>query len=337
MGMRIAGLVVAALAVPASADGYKKLNNVKALESAKAKGLRLDVIVPYPVECPAVAKTSVDLSGLTSAKNGLGFSLEALLREDIGIAEIVAALGPPVLCDHEDDSQFTNMYLATKANTVEIETMDGALIGVNVRLDKPMTMDLKAIAKTFGAPEQNQFGLWTKFDTDAFEGGLIIYTDAEATAPSAKVSQIILRRTSKLTIFPRSYTSEADVSRFIAMSAAIKPPRINDYYGPLGSLRNGSKDVVNVNTFPDKTNIKKASLRQRKVEKADVLKAVEVTFAKPIKATPASLVSAIAAATKVAKPKVAKGTKATTITLPTATVVLTFAGGSLTGLSLTRK
>jgi hypothetical protein len=332
MQARRAVLVVATLAAQASADGYKKLDSVKALASAKAKGLRLDVVVPYPVVCPKISKTSVDLSGLKAETTGLGFSLEALLRDDIGIAEVVAVLGPPVLCDHQDDSPYLNMYLATKANNVEIETKDGDLIGVVVQLDKPLTMDLKTIAKTFGAPVDYRKGLSARFDTAAFAGGLLISTDAKPTASSARVSEIILRRTSKLRTLPRSYTSEADVARLVAMSSAIKPMRIADYWGPIGEPLGGE-----LKTFPDRSNLSKATLRERKLGKVEVLRAVEISFAKPIKSTPASLVATIAAAANVAAPKVTKGTKTTTITLPAATIVLTFADDALTRLSLTRK
>ena len=147
-----AAFVITCLVATASAKPLQKLDKVKALKQAKAAGLRQDIIVPYPVQCPKIAKPSGDTSTLAS-DDGLVLSLDALLRADVGVPEVVAVVGPPVLCDHEDGTQFIDMFLAAKRGDVELETKDGDLIGIIVSPEKPVVVDMNRLSKRFGASQ----------------------------------------------------------------------------------------------------------------------------------------------------------------------------------------
>lgn len=164
---------------------------------------RKSVGVPHEVPCPAIAKPKGDPKLL--AAPGLGISAEGFLRADIGVPEAVALLGKPVLCN-DGDNGYLDMYLMpvpAGVLRIELETHEGALIGIVVELDPPVAVDVAALRKKYGksrilpAPDDSFEPAGAVFDVSskAFTAQLMYSHRKHGEADTAwKVTQLIYRR-----------------------------------------------------------------------------------------------------------------------------------------------
>lgn len=188
-----------------------ELDALQALYDAWDAGMKGTILVPHPVRCPEFrANANGQPLVARGALSGLLVSIDGFLREDMGVEEAVAALGRPVMCNGERGSGFLDLYLAATApgaNRVELETHDGALIGVVVELEKPVVVDVTALSRTYGAarrlpgPMDSHEAGSDAFSvkTSAFTAQLI-FAHRERSDPESRrqVHQIIFRRSPHL-------------------------------------------------------------------------------------------------------------------------------------------
>jgi hypothetical protein len=279
---------------------------VTALRDARAAGLKIDILVNNPVRCPKIAKPTGDFAKLgnpTLAIDPAGFQ-----REDIGIAEAVALLGPPVLCSYSADFGHLDMYLATTApnvRSVRLETHDDDLIGIGVDYDKPVAVDLAALAKRFG-PARGVPGTSHGPRTDVFDANtpafraMLMFGRRDRSVPAGTVDGIIFRRTAMIAILPDKFQSAADLARLARLALRPRAPDTVGFYGTLGVFDGITGDRVAFRPIPEMRNVAHATIDKRTVGKRHLVRAVSATFAKPIAGDAAAVAAALPGAKVVA-------------------------------------
>ena len=169
---------------------------------------RGSLFVPREEACPKIAAPTGDPKKLAATGTDRALLVDPMgfLRPEIGIPEAVALLGDPVLCNHDKDSSFGEMYLLPRDASVhrlELETESGQLIGIVVELDPPATVDITAVSARFGKPrfvagpdDSHEAGGYS-YDvaTKAFTGQ-IMYSHRRSDDPATawRVHLLIVRR-----------------------------------------------------------------------------------------------------------------------------------------------
>ncbi|MBS1117949.1 MAG: hypothetical protein H6Q90_177 [Deltaproteobacteria bacterium] len=257
---------------------------------------RNSVGVPHPVPCPTVAKPKADpkLLAATGSLAGLLVDPDGFLRPEIGIAEAVALLGDPVLCDHAASSAYMNLFLLPRspgAQRIELETKDDALIGIVVELDPPVTVDITALTKRHGKPrlmpappDSSEPGGNRYARTTAHFTGQLMFRHRRGDEPAAgwKVHQLIFRRSALADELPEGFHTAADVDRLIGLALRAAPPAPVDFYGTIGVVDKVTGDHISFGPALPVRNVASASIEKRTRGGRDYLHAVTIKFAKPI-------------------------------------------------------
>jgi hypothetical protein len=283
----------------------KPLSALDALKAAQAAGLKATILVPYPAPCPTIGPPAGDLSRL-EAKGALApfvVDIDGFLRDDVGVAEAAALLGPAVLCNAEPGSGYANLHLAPRAANVRsatLETHDGELIGVVVEVEPPVVVDLVALSKRYGAlrslPGLHGPGADALDpETKAFRG-MLTFDRRDFADPLAarKVHQIIYRRTSMLEILPEKFRTAADVARLVRLALRPKAPDSVAFYGTLGVFDKIAGDDVSFLPAQAMRNVAFASITKTTVGKRHFVRSMKVTLASPALGDANALAAALA-------------------------------------------
>ncbi len=286
-----------------SAD--KPMTALEALKAAQAAGLKATILVPYPAACPSVAPPTGDLSRL-EAKGALApfiVDIDGFLRDDVGVPEAAALLGPAVLCNSEPGSGYAELHLAPRAAHVRsatLETHDGELIGVVVEVDPPIAVDLAALSKRHGAlrslPGLHGPGPDTLDpETKAFRG-MLMFDRREFSDPlgARKVHRIIYRRTSMLEILPEKFRTAADVARLVRLALRPTAPDTVAFYGTLGVFDKIAGDDVSFLPAQAMRNVAAASIGKTTIGKRHFVRSLKVTLASPALGDANALAAALA-------------------------------------------
>lgn len=293
----------------------QRLDSVAATQAARAKGLKVDLFVPYPVSCPIVDKPKGDSKLLAAKGNlaGLLVDMEGFLRADMGIAEAVELLGEPVLCNDGAVPGYLDMHLAPRDPSVQqvtLETRDGELIGVIVEFAKTVTVDTVALEKRYGKPRT------MPGPEDSFEAGSDVF-DVDGSAyrahfsfahrkfsdpPQAReVHEIIFRRTSMIRILPDGFRTSVEVARLIALALHSPAPDAIDFAGTLGLYNKPVNRRVDFGSPLPIRNITTAAVVLHDDPTSDRVQRVEVTFTAPIPGTAQSLAQSLETLLKLPK------------------------------------
>lgn len=287
---------------------------------AHAEDPRKLIGVPHEVPCPAIARPTGDPLRLAAKTAGI-VDPDGFLREDIGIAEAVALLGKPSLCDHEATSAYMDMFLMPKdagARSIELETKDDALIGIVIEFDPPVGVDVTKLRKKYGrqrflaAPDDSFEAGGATFDvtTAAFTAQLMFsHRSSQDPETAWKVHQVIYRRSALADSLPEGFHTQADVERLIGLVLRKRAPAPVDFYGTLGVYDKTVGDAISFGKTLPVRNVARAAMEKRSHDGRDFVHAVTVTFKKPI---------------DVAKPAAIKG------------VTRTIVNGKLTAIAIVR-
>lgn len=250
-----------------------------------------------PVACPPIAAPKGDPAKLAArgALAGLLVDLEGFLREDMGIEEAVALFGKPVMCDGRGDKfgyrDLQLLPVSPDAHAIRIETRDGAMIGIVMEYDPPVSVDMTSLTKRFGTPRmlpppEDSFdpaGNTYEVTTPAFTAQLMFsHQTRDDTDKAWKVDQLILRRSAVANRLPEGFTSAADVDRLIKLTLRAHPPDTVVYFGTIGIVDKRTGDHISFRRGLAIRNVKSASMEKRTVGERDLVHAVTVTFTRPI-------------------------------------------------------
>ena len=195
--------------------------------------LRVDIHVPYPVQCPTIGSPKGDPKRIapTDAFAALAVDIDRFLRVDYGIPEAVALFGPPALCDQAPASGYLSLHLAPLAanlHAVELETHDGELEGFVIEFRPPLAIDLTPLSKRHGPLQvlgsyhgPRRYAIDT--ETADYRGQLMF------TCPrDDQVSELIFRRTSMIEILPDKFLTGPDLVRLARLALRPRAPEYFD-------------------------------------------------------------------------------------------------------------
>ncbi|HRI64237.1 MAG TPA: hypothetical protein PK156_08360 [Polyangium sp.] len=311
---------IASVSVPAKPvkDSGPVLDSLSALKAAQAKGLKVSLLVPYPVHCPHIEAPKGDV-GVFKAKGKLAdlvIDMEAFVRTELGVPEVVAIFGEPVLCNDGAVPGYLNMHLAPRDPAIQqvtVETHDGDLIGLVVEYEKTVTIDIAALESRYGKSERTMAPLDSfeaggdafSFDGKAFQARYI-FSHRKRSEPlnAREVYQYIFRRSSMIEILPDGFRSADDVARLIALALRPRPPEPVAFAGTLGIYSPPVNGRIAFGTAPPIRNISSAAVGLRDEGTRKFVTTLEATFQSPIAGDAQAFVRALGNRLGLAPPKV---------------------------------
>jgi hypothetical protein len=304
----IRGLVLVALAActtgyldplpppPVARPADARPADARPADAPPAPRMKVEIMVPYPEPCPAIAAPTGDPHALAArgTSANLGVDIDGFARVDLGVPEAVALLGQPVLCNHDPKSRYADYYLAPVLDAeryVRLELHDDELIGIIVDVDPPVVVDITALRARFGK------GRFVRPPEDSFEAGgeafelstpdvdarfAFSHRDHGDPDDAWRVHQIIFRRHAKASSLPATYSHADDVARLIAFV-----------------LHRHARDPIDfVNALDARRNVAKAHV----AEADHTVHGVHAKFKQPITATPTEVVDELARLLRVPPP-----------------------------------
>jgi hypothetical protein len=297
------------------------LDPQEARDAARERGLKAQLVVPYPARCPAVAAASepnpLHPEGALAA---LGVDLDALLSDGVGVPEAVALFGPPALCNHQPGSRFADLHLgppAPELRAVTVETKDGALIGLVVDYEAPPHVPMAALRRRFGAPQSAPTSPHSSYppphkftvESPAYRATILLFPRGRGDEAEL-VRQLIVRRTPQRAILPARFTDEEALARLLVLALGDAPADPVDFYGSLGVYSGTANGVVSLSRV-DGRNVAAATLTVTATEPADTT-GLDVRFEEPFPVDPRRLAAALAATLGLeASPAIERANRAT--------------------------
>lgn len=332
------------------------LGAMDALKQAQAAGLKSTIMVSYAVRCPEVAPPKNDVQPLVARDKlaGLIIDIDGFLREDMGLAETVAVLGKPVLCNHMTPGRYTDMHVVPKPTNLSdasIETRDGEVIGVVLRFEKPVPVDLKALEAKYGPSKKGGAPL------DSFEAGsddltisnaafraqlMLSHRDHKDPPTARQVHQMILRRTATLDLLPEGFHNEQDIVRLLGLSLAPRAPDLVQFGGTLGVYSPLADGRIAYGSALPVRNIDTASCQVVTRNGVKDVRTLTVTFKDAVPCTAEGLAKGLAALLKIPQPtiKTVSGQLGMEVkdaqNHPRGTLLLDFSGNALKTIHLER-
>jgi hypothetical protein len=293
---------VASAPPSSSAAPTEKLDALTALENAKTLGMKETTIVPHPVRCPGIAPPSHDTSRMTAPD--LLVAIDAFLSEDMDVPEAAAILGAPALCNQSELSEYSEYHLAPKPpnlHAAALETKSGALIGIQIELEKPIVIDMTALQKRYGRPTRGpahsfEAGSDNFSVTNAAFSAQLMFSHEKHTDPltARKVHRAIFRRTPMLEILPDDFKTESDVVRLVALALAPSARDAVSFAGSLGVYAEPVDGKITFQQARTDRNVAKAIATVRSAGMTNYTRALDVTFITPIPVDPTRFAKAIA-------------------------------------------
>ncbi len=295
------------------------MDSLAALYAAQDAGMKGTVIVANAVRCPELPAPTGDsaLFVATGKLAPLQVSIDAFItREDMGVAEAVAAFGRPVMCNQAESSGYMDIFIAPRnaaVRSVYLETHDGDLIGIVMEYEKPVLVDVTELSRKYGAakrfpgPMDSHEAGGDSFSTQtaAFSGQLMFsHRDSRDPESARQVHQVIFRRSAMVEILPAVFRTADDLVRLIALALRPQAPEPVRFYGTLGVYDKTTGDHITFLEAVAMRNVENASIEKVTRDGRDFLTSVRVTFGAPVPADGPELSRMVAAHLHVAPPRV---------------------------------
>lgn len=300
---------------PESCLGLEAIDTREATAAARAKGLKLEVYVPSPVRCPALQVADAADNPL-AARGPLApvlIDVDAFLRPEVGVAEALALLGSPVLCD-SSYARFLRMYVVSRDANVHdaaITLNDGALAELSVTFETPVTIEFDRWIERFGAPEKVHPGYVSmhppddafSIETADYRARLRVGTTDYGAGPGPRhVRALTVWRSPKGVEPPRVYRAARELAQLAAQVLGKRPLDAHTLYGYLGVYRGRAGERIHLRPNSD-GNLFEVSIVATRGAPHDA-RAVDLRLRERVPVDPASFAAAVADALGVPAPKV---------------------------------
>lgn len=296
--------------------GLERLDWKTAPAEAMARGYKAAVHVPAPVRCPELPTLAAGADNLLAARGELApvlVDVDGFLRPEVGVAEALALLGPPVLCDNSE-TRWLGIDAAPRDAGVlrgEITVRDGEMTGISIEFDPPVTISLEPWIRRFGAPEKVTASLHAHLPDDVFTiktgdyaARLVVRTMESGRGEGPRrVRKVALSRSRRDAELPRVYRAERELVAVTARVLRARAIDAHELYGYVGTFRGRAGARVVLRPRPD-SNVFEAWITAPAGAPHDAL-ALHVRLRERVPVDPTAFAAALAFALGVPPPQVA--------------------------------